>query len=708
MEYDVPLLKDTTASVKLLGLEALLVPFLQFISSQRVSMFSSQIVQALPPWHAEQPFIYTGYENIIGKYSFNSTERDQDMYILAVIPKYLENRGIKPLKYNPRYTVIYIGREDGMVHYFHLDKFTKGTDGYGYENVIMNRSMLKPDLIVPKEIEFSKSPSHIGANGYGMGVNANVAYLTLPEVNNDAFLISERLAEKLTTTSICTIAVDIKANQVPLNLYGDDEEHKFLPDIGEFVRDDGIICGFRTPTDSTFVSDMMSLSTPHVLHDDLYYAPPGSQIIDVDFYVGQGRNRVRTDRALYAQVDKYLQPMNTYWTNVIKCYEKVKERNIPLSPEFNTFVTRAMAMSIASGIRVPGIQRKQDIKLCKGKERIEFIYMKITYAFTRKVNNAFKLSDRNGGKGVVSQIRKTEEMPTDDFGITADIVIDPQSVPNRMNPSQEYETGINRISVFVQRQAIQLRKTQGDTAAMDYVLDYIREIHPAYADMIVSPRAHNNPEYFLDTIEKAELNGDVGIYLMIPPFLKTIGPELIQRLAEKYHVQGSPVTFYPLDKDGNPYRSRTKCEVNIGAKYMYLLYKVPHAKAPGVAYINQFKVPVKPSQHARLMSLIGQTPLRIGEDETRIGTMCAGADAVVRLMGLHANSFESVKLMCNTLLRAKDTNRIERIDVTTKQIQQTNNIIGVSKHMMSTMGINMDNIDCEPFNEAKFIADLKS
>lgn len=395
MEYDVPLLKDTNANVKLLGLEELMIPFLQFTSSQRVSMFASHIVQALPPEHAEHPYIYTGYENIIGKYSFNPTERDQEIYILDVIPKYPENRGAKPLKFNPRYTVIYVGKDDGQVHYFHLDKYTKGTDGYGYKNEWMNTSMLKPDVVVPRDVIFSKSPSHIGNNGYGMGCNANVAFISFPEVNNDAFLVSDRIARKFETTAIHTMDIDIKPTQAPLNLYGDQEDHRFLPDIGEFVREDGIICGFRSPNDSTFVSDMMSLNTPYVLHDDLYYAPPGSQIIDIDFYASPMKNKVKTDRAMYAQVDKYLQPMSQYWQRVIACYNKVKDnKKISLSPEFSTFVTRAMAFEMSSGKKIPGFNKKPDIKLCRGKERIEFIHVTITYKYRRVCSNAFKISDR--------------------------------------------------------------------------------------------------------------------------------------------------------------------------------------------------------------------------------------------------------------------------------------------------------------------------
>ena len=66
MKDDGPLLQDTTASAKLLGAEANLIPFLQSTSAQRVSMSSQHIAHSLPPKRPEHAYIYTGYETIMG------------------------------------------------------------------------------------------------------------------------------------------------------------------------------------------------------------------------------------------------------------------------------------------------------------------------------------------------------------------------------------------------------------------------------------------------------------------------------------------------------------------------------------------------------------------------------------------------------------------------------------------------------------------
>ena len=58
-----------------LGLEATLCPFLQFISTQRGSMFAANIAQALVVNGAEFPRIFTGWEKQFGEYEFNTTKR---------------------------------------------------------------------------------------------------------------------------------------------------------------------------------------------------------------------------------------------------------------------------------------------------------------------------------------------------------------------------------------------------------------------------------------------------------------------------------------------------------------------------------------------------------------------------------------------------------------------------------------------------------
>lgn len=300
-------------------------------------------------------------------------------------------------------------------------------------------------------------------------------------------------------------------------------------------------------------------------------------------------------------------------------------------------------------------------------------------------------------------------MPVDEYGVRADIVINPQAVPNRMSPSQIYHTGINRMTLFVQKQAIEKYKNGDALGAVNHILEYIRDLNPQYEELCVREKLLHNPEATMEYIVRQDEKEELGIFIMIPGFLKQINPENINRIRKKFNVKISPVTYTITDAiTGVKKTVTTKTAVCISSKYNYLLYNIPQAKAPGVGHINQFKIPVKPNSKARNKSPIGETPLRMGEDEDRIMTMCAGPDAVTRLMGLHANSFEAVTMACEIILDHSNPAKIDRFPISNDEIRRTNNVVGVANHMMATMGIDMTNVNCEVFDEVKFKADLDS
>jgi len=399
---------DVLIDHRVAGMEALLNPFGIYDSSPRLDMAAKHTVQSLVLKGNEFPKVFSGYETIFGRYMMDTAERDQDAEIIAVIPKYLFTAK-QHMSENPELTVIYRGLSDKKISYFTVSKYSKGTDGYGYYNTIVNQHLLTPGTYLPKDVQLTKSPAHHGAM-YNLGTNANVAYITLPETVDDAFVISRSLAEKATTKSIKTISIRIPSSYHPLNLYGDDIDLRFMPDIGEQVRDDGIICGFRTPTNTTFMADTQStiLSEPQYLHDKLYRAPKGSIVLDIDCYM----NKMNVPKHLWLQVDRYMAASTNYYKSVVDIYNTYKSNSI--SNAFNTLVTKAMSRLLASGSPVRGVQSKTAVKLSNRENQIDFLQIDITYAYDLKVERGFKFTDRHGHKGVVAAIWEDEDMPIDD------------------------------------------------------------------------------------------------------------------------------------------------------------------------------------------------------------------------------------------------------------------------------------------------------
>ena len=680
--FDYEYEEHSTIDHRIAGLELLMGVFSTNTSSPRLDMLSKHISQAMCLKGADFPFLFSGNEKTIGEYEYSTCDRQQDVEILSVIPKYLFTAGHS--SETPEFTVICRGLQDKKIDYFTVSKYTKGTDGYGYYNKLMNQHMLQPGTYLNKDVKLSTSPIHKG-NQYCLGINANAVYMTMPGTVEDAFTISQSMADKMGTTSIRTMTIQIFPNQHPLNLYGDENEIKFMPDIGEKVRDDGILAGFRTPTDSTFMSDTLpnKLGEPNYLHDKLFRAPPGSTILDINCYM----NKANAPAHLWTQVDKYINASVNYYKQIIDVYNSVKGEAI--SGAFNTLVSGAMSKLLAAGYKTRGIKSRSKVSLAQKESRIEFLQVEITYAHTLKVSNGFKITGRDGHKGVLCQILPDEDMPVDEHGFQADIVIDPLAVNNRMNIGQLYEVYINRISEFVRR-SIEAEPEYG----WQYLLDYLHTINPLYAKVVneVHPTDEHKRTYVDYTIKN-------GVYINIPFALDTITLDLMELLDERYGAQMTPVSYNIVDKHGNKKRVTSKCKAGIGSKYIYLLYKIPEDSAAGICYINQFQIPIAPSKISRLTHPISQTPNRMGEDEFRILSATADMAAVMRLSCIQANSLPGVHKLAETLLTEQCPTRIGKAPISDKELKDNNPVLGILHHALSTAGIDSYNTEASEDDE---------
>lgn len=389
------LFKNVNADHRLIGGPALLCPFVQNNSSQRMSMFIANTVQALVARGAEIPIVASGYEREFMKYTFNTTRTKQGGTTIACIPKFRMNVGRSPIRFNPSSILIYIGEEDGQVHYMDVPRYVKCTDGFGYENVI-KENFLRPGVGLPANFEIAHSRAVKGSQ-YGFGVNANIAYMSMMETTEDAFCMSQSLADKLGSTGVKTITLQIDPDMIPLNLYGTSDEYKFMPDLHENIREDGMLCGFRKVHESSMISDMtdQSLMIPQPQHDEIYFAAePDAVVIDVDIYRNPNR-QIKTPAHIFSQADKYIENSLYFHQQVLTVYEKecLQARRQP-SPAFSSLVTRAGEILAAHKQRHLGI--KTSPKFTLKNEQISFMYVAITYKYSNKVNKGSKSTGREG------------------------------------------------------------------------------------------------------------------------------------------------------------------------------------------------------------------------------------------------------------------------------------------------------------------------
>lgn len=687
-----PYLEDCKADHRLLGATPLLNPFADHVSSQRGKMFSDHVPQAQVVTGAEHPLVFTGYESQCGDYEIFHYDRDQDGCILAVIPKFNVRSGSRPIMFSPYDLIIYRGAEDNAIHYVKRAKFVRCSEDYGYENKLLNINKVDINSLLSKDDKLTTSPNHDGYK-YGIGTNLNTVYMSLPHVTEDAFVISETAAKKLTTWGYCELNIDISPDQIPLNLYGDEENYKFFPDIGETVGDDCVLCAFRKPSVASFIADtnQESLSELQPLHDTIFYTKhPGAEVVDITVHINRNnRNKGFKPDYLFDQCEKYREQHNNHCRQIVDIYQLAKNRGVPISNEFNCLVTDAMRELLIDGQRVEGVNRTgrgSTVTPAEKKKIIEFIRITITYRYERKVQRGFKLTGRYGNKGVITDIWKDEDMPTDQQGFKADIIVDDQSVFNRMNPGQQMEQLIARCAEIVRRNITEVIKTTGDYhRAWDMLIEFENDVNRKFA-------AKLNQTHPTDELKRGLLNECVAgeMHVNVLPFQKNMTVDHMRFLCNKYNGFKSPVTFTIHNSDGTSKTITTKRPVLVGAENWMLLAKMPHAHGNGVSYVNQCKIPVKGSKLASVQYPMNQTPYRLGEDEIRNIIMFAGPEVAAKILAEYANNPEAVEALTRYLLTNENPGDLKELPgFDTARYIDGNNIIGMLKYKNATFGNDM-------------------
>ena len=673
-----PLLSDLKIRYEFLGLQALLMPYIQYVSAQRAMMFASNVAQAVVVDGCEPAMVCTGYEGIIGQYEFDETRRDQDIVILAVIPKFQNMCWNSDNPTNPTVTVIYMGQEDKRIGYFDVSTYHALHDGFGYMNKMLNQFQLKTNNCIPKNMKIVTSPNHKSEHLYCLGTNACIAYISDWTTTEDAFEISDEFAEKNTHTAISTLRTVIRENEIPRNLYGSTDEFLAFPGVGSQVREDGVLLALCNKDETTFITDLTqeALMTAEKLHDQCFYADePGATILDVNVYINHDIYRkLKGKPGPYEQFVKYKEQHDLYYQAILAVYDKVQEDGMELRPEFNTLVTRCI------GLLAPRNRVRQKLQLVDKKEPVEFISVEIVYGWKRKVGLGFKFTGYDGSKGVVSKITPKKYMPRTADGIHTDFKETNPSVINRMNPSQfyvQFQTGLSRCVQMT------VRGMTSIADAFEYIMGYLEDVRPALRQQWESGiRQRGEVAEFVDSVKQD------GIMLPIG-FINNITLEWVLYMAKKYGLKQSTLKYIVEHEDGSLEEIETISKTIVGDKPMMLLGKIPAAMlhCVEISYGNQFRTPHKPtSKTIKAQSPIGQTCQRLGEDEICMLSMSVGPDTVIRMMSLNGNSPKAAEMYTMAKLTEPTPSNITHIPMTTTEMIKTNAHISLFAHLMAPGG----------------------
>lgn len=387
--------------LELLGVHGLNA-FVAYNSSSRSVMFSSHLAQRLVTCDPDPKHVVTGLENKFSKYTFD-IKMPADGKILRVIHRYPAGIDSNSLRHNPETIVIYENNETKEIDSFSIVDFKKLHQFFGFEYRFRDSvSKIKTGAFIPKNTVFA-APNSVGDNGeFKFGFNAKAAFMSLPAVSEDGMIVREGFLKKLKFKVYETRNVEFGTTNFPLNIYGSTGNYKPFPDIGDYIREDGILAALRdydtglSPVD-TSLNDTTEID--HIFDKCTYTRSGKGRVVDVRLYRNP-TSQCKTPSVITDFLDKYEMALRRYYKELIDFETKLRHENkakygvdkLKLGRNLHRLLTEAYV-----GLDVINDKFRQPLTLLNRKNTIDEYRVEFTIEYEMIPTLGFKATCLNGG-----------------------------------------------------------------------------------------------------------------------------------------------------------------------------------------------------------------------------------------------------------------------------------------------------------------------
>lgn len=645
-------------------------------SSSRVQMFCSHLGQKLVFEGVEENYIQSGLEQEFAKANFRVTMPVTGR-IKAIINKYTPTIGLDSIKNNPEIIIIYQDNTDrnkvGQFGIVRLPEYFSYHSYFGFNYVPgPGLQKLRVGEIIEEGTVFLETPTTSEIGGYPFGKNANVALMTLPEDSEDGIIVSESFIQQLIFYKYETRIAEWGKNQIPLNIYGDNEHYKIFPDIGENIRDDGLLMALRDIDDKMAIVDQNVHSTKIVdnIFDTKINVVGGGTVIDIDVVCNDdSQNRITENSK---QLQKYIEANSVFNKKILDFHKDIVTRygsnELPYTPELWYLIRECLIDTNING--------KEKIQKLYKKSPLD--YFRVKFVIKKKVvpDLGFKITNLGGCKGVICDIRKDEDMPIDKDGNRADIIMDPKAYVNRMTMSGLIAHFLNATSRDIAKRVRnhlgidkneskfkiekQIRyKIQNQSELIQDNWNYIMSYYK-----LVSPIMFEHYSNF--TIQSDEVISNLTticsdmIYLYTPveytPDYSKVIPE-VNRIFK-------PLKDKVLITKKNGEKVWTKEKVMIGSMYIILLEKIgDELSAVASGKLQHHGLLAQLNKQDKYAETIRNQPIKgLGEPDVRNFVSYCGAKFIAELMDRNNNPIVHKKIVRGILDSDQPTNIDTLID----------------------------------------------
>lgn len=453
-------------------------PFVAYISSARQQMYTnSHMSQKIVVHGLSENFISTPMDIVLCKATMG-IRMPKTSRILKRIPRYPDNNVGSTIAMNPETVVLYEEVNTNRLGMLSLTTHMSHHAYFGYDLIpTKDAALIAPDNVIQEDTILYDSPGRSPTNRYMSGVMLNTAIMGHRATAEDGLVISRDVLPALRFKRYERRVMEWGERTIPLNLYGDENNYKIMPEIGEYIRDDGVVMAKRDIDKRLSPVDLSKNGLRRVdyTNDTLLYAKgkgkgKGGKVIDIVVTVNYDyENKGLSD--MNAQLEKYIEARKRFHKKLIEEYEGIARRRPDLK------VTRPLHALIHSAMVDVGHNKQRFFKVFK-KVAIDHIRVEFIIEYEVEPNIGYKLTETSGGKGIIVAIREPEDMPMDMYGRRAQILSAYEARSNRMNPGGLHEIFYNDALWHARRKLLSILGIpffEGITLRDRTTVSYVRE-----------------------------------------------------------------------------------------------------------------------------------------------------------------------------------------------------------------------------------------
>lgn len=638
--------------VRTFGLMSAVSSFSPFNSSSRIAMLSNHLEQTCSPMVSDIPRILTGFESQLKAFDIRMP---CDARIVSVHHKYRTGFGSNNKVKNSCITIIFQNQENGVYDTLDITGFNNKHSTYGTEYILQPIvKQLRAEVYLEKGTVLARNPCTKEGDIFTNSLSCNTINLSVPATIEDGYVISKSLSERGALLELPVTTGSWGRKTYLLNTYGDENNFKGFPDVGDKIREDGLVFAFREYNEN-FDAILMSapmLMEVDMIHDIRVYGVPGAEVFEVEVESGIGESTVKPNSSPYmsTQPERYIKQLRDYYNSLIDTNDNVlsKDKNMNMSPRLINLITRAYA-DRPNNMKIPGNNSGIIRRVHKGIPLDEY-RVTIKAKHRMPLARGSKITGKAGNKGVVIDVWDDTAMPRDSDGNVADVIKFFKSTVSRLNCGQLYNQYIAaasrdlskwvRLVYNLPSGGLNINHYLGATTDVKWVRDSYnsQEGFDVIWDRILSYYEVTSPIVFKTVSEytrELKLHHvncifESGIYLIIPPDSPNLNKDIFHHIESVVSPTRSVVIYTAL----NGKQVTTKTKAFIGVEDIIILEKSdlhPMAASSGLV------------QHHGLLA--GSSKVSVNAHPSKVQSVKAYSETEVRLYEATTPSGTASKLL---------------------------------------------------------------